>query len=101
MYGRRKRPINDEDRATLILQSIGYSGPETAAALGMTYAGFRSHVDRLYARLGVSNMPSAVAVALARRIIDNPYYADGKISRQTHAMVAGFVQLQHRIKINA
>jgi two-component system nitrate/nitrite response regulator NarL len=62
--------LDDRERRMLTLVARGWSAQEIATELQLSTAVVRSHLLKLYKRLGVSERAAAVAVALRRGLID-------------------------------
>jgi two-component system nitrate/nitrite response regulator NarL len=63
-------PLSDRELEVLSLLSTGLAAPEIGKRLGLSHATIRSHLQRLYAKLGVSTQAGAVAEGLRRRLIE-------------------------------
>jgi two-component system nitrate/nitrite response regulator NarL len=63
-------PLSDRELEVLSLLSTGLAAPEIANRMGLSHATVRSHLQRLYAKLGVSTQAGAVADGLRRRLIE-------------------------------
>lgn len=77
-YKSRARGINDRDRRILTLMALDYSGPEIAREIGIAESTFIKVRTGIYKRLGAAACIGAVAIALAMKVIENPYKEDGK-----------------------
>jgi DNA-binding CsgD family transcriptional regulator len=64
-----KEPLSEYEKAILILAGQGTSGHDIANELCVSYNGFRHHLSRLYAKLGVSNIREAILFATTRRML--------------------------------
>lgn len=61
--------LTDEEIRILELLAAGKTNPEIGDRLGMTTRSVRSHLDRLFRKLGASDRTAAVAEALRRNLI--------------------------------
>ena len=63
-------PLNDRERQTLRLSGEGLSAPQIAQRLFLGTTTVKSHLGRLYEKLGVSDRAAAVAEAMRRGIVE-------------------------------
>jgi DNA-binding CsgD family transcriptional regulator len=63
-------PLSPRELAVLSCVAKGMSNPDAAAHLGVAAATVKTHLDRVYAKLGTSDRTASVAVALRRGWID-------------------------------
>src|SRR4051794_11188029 len=66
----QRPPLSERELQVLSLLSTGLAAPEIAKRMGLSHATVRSHLQRLYAKLGVSTQAGAVAEGLRRRLIE-------------------------------
>lgn len=77
MRSRELKPISDRARKILTMIALGMNQQEMADILGSTKFVIHRQCTRLYMRLEASNAPSAVAIAIAKGVIPNPYDESG------------------------
>ena len=71
MLFRSERPLlSPREREVLTLAAEGLSSGATAARLHLSVATVKTHLVRLYAKLGVSDRAAAVAEAFRRGLIE-------------------------------
>ena len=63
-------PLTPREREVLQLAADGYSGPQIAEQLVISLGTVRKHFENIYAKLGVSDRPAAVARVLRLGLID-------------------------------
>jgi DNA-binding CsgD family transcriptional regulator len=59
-------PLSPRELAVLRCVAAGMSNPDTASHLGVASATVKTHLDRVYAKLGTSDRTATVALALRR-----------------------------------
>ena len=59
-------PLSPRELAVLTCVSRGLSNPDTAEQLGVAAATVKTHLDRVYAKLGTSDRTATVALAIRR-----------------------------------
>jgi DNA-binding NarL/FixJ family response regulator len=59
-------PLSPRELAVLTCVSRGMSNPDTAQHLGVAAATVKTHLDRVYAKLGTSDRTATVALAMRR-----------------------------------
>jgi DNA-binding CsgD family transcriptional regulator len=59
-------PLSPRELAVLRCVAAGMSNPDTAAHLGVAPATVKTHLDRVYAKLGTSDRTATVALAMRR-----------------------------------
>ncbi len=74
---RNRKPIGERDKKILLMMSLGMTQQEMADDLFLNKFVIHRRCTLLYERLGASNAPSAVAIAIATGLIPNPYGSDG------------------------
>lgn len=71
MHSTDERPqLSPREREVLTLAAEGFSSSETAAQLHLSVATVKTHLVRLYGKLGVSDRAAAVAEAFRRGLIE-------------------------------
>jgi DNA-binding NarL/FixJ family response regulator len=70
--GRRQPPLTSRERDVLRRLALGESNREIAAALAISQATVKSHLLRLFEKLGVSGRLAAVTEALERGLVHAP-----------------------------
>lgn len=63
-------PLSPRELAVLTCVARGMSNPDAAAHLGVAAATVKTHLDRVYAKLGTSDRTATVALALRKGWID-------------------------------
>ena len=66
---RVRPPLSDRELGILSLVAQGMSTPEIAAELQLSAATVKTHLQKIYDRLGVSDRTSAVVAALRRGLL--------------------------------
>lgn len=61
-----RSPLSPRELAVLTCVASGLSNPDTAAQLGVAAATVKTHLDRVYAKLGTSDRTATVALAMRR-----------------------------------
>jgi two-component system nitrate/nitrite response regulator NarL len=62
--------LNERELEILSFVALGKSTPEIAAELHLSSATIKTHLQKIYDRLGVSDRTSAVVAAIRRGILD-------------------------------
>lgn len=62
-------PLTPRELQILQLMADGLSGPEMARTLFVSLSTVKSHIENLYAKLGVSQRGAAVAEGMRRRLL--------------------------------
>jgi DNA-binding NarL/FixJ family response regulator len=63
-------PLTPRELEVLTLAAQGLTGPEIAERLLLSAATIKTHLENLYAKMGVSSRVAAVAYALREGLID-------------------------------
>src|SRR2546421_960939 len=67
----KERPaLSDREREVLKLVAGGFSAPDIAERMHVSPTTVKTHLQRLYQKLGVSERAAAVAEAMRRRLLD-------------------------------
>jgi DNA-binding CsgD family transcriptional regulator len=68
--GEQTSPLSPRELAVLECVARGMSNPDAGQALGVASATVKTHLDRVYAKLGTSDRTATVALAMRRGWID-------------------------------